>query len=198
MLGRVLGTLVGMLIGAIGLGAVFAPALANGLGIRGALIATGAVLPLATVLFAYRLRLADRRSAPPAHLETLRGVPFLSVLPEHVLERLAGDAATTSFSSGETVIRAGDVGDRFYIVETGEVAVEGRRLGPGDAFGEIALLRAVPRTATVEAVTDVRLVSIERDPFVAAVTGHESAAAGAEELISARLGSFTADVRGAR
>ena len=77
------------------------------------------------------------------------------------------------------------------MIESGEVEILGRTFGPGEAFGEIALLRDVPRTATVTAVTDVSLVTLERDVFVSAVTGHGPAHASAEELVAERLGSFS-------
>ena len=77
------------------------------------------------------------------------------------------------------------------MIETGEVEILGRRFGPGEGFGEIALLRDVPRTATVTAATDVSLVTLERDVFLPAVTGHGPANATAEELVAERLGSFT-------
>ena len=103
---------------------------------------------------------------------------------------LARESATADFPAGSTILREGEAGDRFYVVSTGTVAILGREFGPGEAFGEIALLRDVPRTAT--AVTDVSLVTLERAPFVAAVTGHAPSAAEADTLIAARLGALSA------
>jgi CRP-like cAMP-binding protein len=94
---------------------------------------------------------------------------------------------------GEEIVRRGDHGDRFYVVDVGEVDVllDGqppRREGPGSYFGEIALLRDVPRTATVRAATDVELYALERDDFVTAVSGHAGSAQAAEAVVGARLG----------
>jgi CRP-like cAMP-binding protein len=94
----------------------------------------------------------------------------------------------------EHVFRRGDPGDRFYVVGEGEVAVELDRrppltLGRGGYFGEIALLRDVPRTATVTALTDAELYTLERDDFIAAVTGHAPSAVAAEAVVGARLGA---------
>ena len=91
------------------------------------------------------------------------------------------------------MIRAGDAGELFYVIGDGEVEVAGRTLGAGDSFGEIALLREVPRTATVRATTHVVLYSLERDVFVAAITGHKPAHATAESVVAARLESFAND-----
>jgi CRP-like cAMP-binding protein len=117
-------------------------------------------------------------------------VPFLAVLKEPVLEQLASTLSETRVERGELVLRAGDPGDRFYVIETGEVEIEGKRFGPGSSFGEIALLRDVPRTASVTALTDVVLQALERDEFLAAVTGDESAQASAESVATARLGGL--------
>jgi CRP-like cAMP-binding protein len=91
-------------------------------------------------------------------------------------------------------VRQGDLGDFFYVVADGrvEISVDGRRaqeLGPGDSLGEIALLRDVPRTATATALTDMRLYALDREHFIAAVTGHPEAAAAADAVIGARLGA---------
>ena len=109
-----------------------------------------------------------------------------------MLERLAREAVPASFPAGATIVREGDPGDRFYVVESGEVEILGRRFGPGEAFGEIALLRDVPRTATATAVSAVELVALEREPFVAAVTGHAPSAAAADTVVAARLGALSA------
>ena len=153
---------------------------------------TGAVLPVLVLLTRPRLRAIDVAPAVPEGTGLLRRVPLLAALPEPVLERLARESAAATFTAGATIVREGDPGDRFYVVSSGTVGILGKELGPGEAFGEIALLRDVPRTATATAVTDVSLVTLERGPFVAAVTGHAPSAAEADTLIAARLGSLSA------
>jgi len=190
VLGRVLGTLEGMLIGAIGVGALLAPVLADALGIEGALLASGLLLPVVTLAAIARLRAADGRAAAPPHLGLLRGVPFLAGLPEPVLERLATSAIETRYPAGGEIIRAGEAGDLFYVLAEGEVEVAGRLLAAGDSFGEIALLREVPRTASVVASTPVRVLTIEGAVFVAAVSGHAPSAAAADQVVAARLGTL--------
>ncbi len=190
VLARVLGVLEGILIGAIGIGGVLAPVLIHFTGIRWALILTGLLLPLLALAATGRLRSIDRRTAPPVHLELLRGIDLLGALPTATLEALAGSLVELSAPAGSEIVRAGEAGDRYYVIEAGEVEVAGRRLGHGSGFGEIALLRDVRRTATVTAATDAKLLALERDEFVAAVTGHEPTRATAEEVIAARLGAF--------
>jgi CRP-like cAMP-binding protein len=90
------------------------------------------------------------------------------------------------------IVREGDAGDRFYIVAEGKIDVSQyggtiSELGAGSYFGEIALLRDVPRTATVIARTDVVLYALDRDDFLATVTGHPASAEAAETVMSARL-----------
>jgi CRP-like cAMP-binding protein len=89
-------------------------------------------------------------------------------------------------------VERGALGDRFYVLASGRAVVEtadGRsvELGPGDFFGEIALLRDVPRTATVRARDELRLYAIERDDFIAAVTGHAQSMDAAESVVTERL-----------
>jgi CRP-like cAMP-binding protein len=134
-----------------------------------------------------RVVLIDARIAPPPHIALLRGVPLLAPLPEATLERLAYAATTVRCEAGGTVFRRGDTGDRFYVVVEGTVEILGRHFGPGECFGEIALLREVPRTATVTAVSDVLLLALDRDDFIPAVTGHAGASGAADDLVAARL-----------
>ena len=191
VLGRVLGVLEGVLLGAIGVGGLVAPLCISLFGAKPSLLAAGILLPVATILAARRLAAIDRTTAAPAHTALFRGVPLLGVLPEPVLEFLANSAVPSTAHAGDAIVTQGERGDRFYVIESGEVEILGRTFGAGEAFGEIALLRDVPRTATVTAVTDVELVTLEREVFVSAVTGHGPANASAEELVAERLGSFS-------
>jgi CRP-like cAMP-binding protein len=114
-------------------------------------------------------------------------------LPPHVIERLASNLIRVDVPAGRTVIRQGGPGDRFYVVAQGELAVivgprMVRVLGPGDSFGEIALLKAVPRTATVTARSQASLYALERGVFLEAVTGHRVSAEVAHAVIRTRLG----------
>jgi len=192
VLGRALGALEGLLLATLGLGALLAPVLIHAVGPEAALVVTGVLLPVLALLTRPRLRALDRTTSAPDATALLRGVPMLAALPEPVLERLALGAGSATVLAGHPIIREGEPGDRFYVIEKGQVSILGRTFGPGDGFGEIALLRDVPRTATAMAVTDVELVTLERDPFVAAVTGHAPAAAAAETLVAARLGALSA------
>ena len=186
----VLGTLV---YAALALGSVLAPALVSWIGARGALIATGAFLPILLVPLWPALRRIDAESRIAEEpLELLRRIEIFSQLPEPVLERLAAAATAVSTAADLVVVERGEAGRYFYVIARGRVAVEldegaPRVLEPGEYFGEIALLRDVPRTATVRAIDPLKLYAIERDDFLAAVTGHAPTLAAAETVVTARL-----------
>jgi len=192
VLGRALGALQGLLRATLGIGALVAPVLIALVGAEWALVVTGAVLPVLALLTRPRLRAIDREASAPEATELLRRVPLLAPLPESLLERLAREATPVHVPAGAPIVREGEIGDRFYVIRSGTVSILGRTFGPGDGFGEIALLRDVPRTATASAVTDVELVALEREPFVAAVTGHAPSAAAADTVVAARLGALSA------
>jgi MFS family permease len=194
VLARVFGVLESLLLLTVGLGALVAPLLLDWLGTRGALIVAGALLPLLVVPAWPRLTAIDRAARiDPERLELLRGNAIFAPLPPSTLEQLADGLAEVRVPAGEAVVRQGERGDRFYLVADGtlDVAVDGRRgdqLGPGDAFGEIALLRDVPRTATVTARTETLLYALDRDAFIPAVTGFGPSLSAAEAVIGMRLG----------
>jgi MFS family permease len=191
VIGRVFGVLEMLLVGTIGLGAALAPVLIDGLGIRWALVVTGAVLPVLAALTWRRLLQVDAESEPPAGVELLAKIPIFAPLPAPQLERLASQLVPVDATAGTEVITQGEPGDYFYAIESGsfEVTVDGvptGELGPGESFGEIALLRDVPRTATVTALTDGRLQALGRHEFVDAVAGHPPSARAADAVVGAR------------
>ena len=193
VLARVFGVLQTVFVATIGLGAIAAPILVAWLGPRGALIATGALLPTLSVLLWTRLRKLDGVGMAPADaLDLLQASPLFRPLPGPVIEELAAKLVVVTTTAGEQVIREGDPGDRFYLVGSGEVEVSSAghpvaTLRPGEYFGEIALLRDVPRTATVQAKGDTRLYALERDEFLSAVTGHPESAEAADAVVASRL-----------
>jgi MFS family permease len=193
VIGRVFGVLEMVLVGTIGLGAALAPALIAWLGIRWSLVVTGAFLPVLAALTWRRLVQIDAESSAPETLPLLTALPVFAPLPAPQLERLASQLEPVDVAAGTEVVRQSEPGDRFYVVERGRfrVTVDGSpagELGPGDFFGEIALLRNVPRTATVTAVEDGRLQALDREPFLAAVAGHAPSARAADAVVGARLG----------
>jgi MFS family permease len=195
---RVFGVLESVFLGTIGIGAVIAPLLTSAFGPRGALIAAGAGLSVLTLLFWRPLGVADTGAAvPESELALLRSIAIFAPLPLLTLEQVASRLSRVRVPAGEVVFRRGDAGDRFYVIGDGEVTVtlDGQPpvpLGPGGYFGEIALLRKVPRTATVTARTDVELYALERDVFIAAVTGYAPSAEAADAVIASHLGSAAA------
>jgi CRP-like cAMP-binding protein len=195
VLARVFGAVQGLWVATIGVGAIVAPLLIAAVDIRGALLITGALLPILAVLLRSRLTQLDDVPVPERELALLRGIDLFHPLPAPTLESLARALVPLRVQAGEEVFRQGDLGDRYYIVAEGEVEIvaDGRVVavtGPGGYFGEIALIRDVPRTATVRAKTDVELMALDRDDFIAAVTGHAASAEAADSVIAARLASL--------
>jgi MFS family permease len=194
VLARVFGVLHSAFYLTGGIGAIVAPPLINWLGIRGALIATGAVLPAVTIpTFGLLARIDRTLRVPTAELAQLQAIPMFAPLPAPTLEALALSMTRREVPAGETIFRQGDHGDRFYIIDSGEIEIEidGREanvLGSGEHFGEIALLRDISRTATARARKETKLYALERDAFLGAVTGHAGSSEEAETVVVARLG----------
>ncbi len=191
LLTRVLGLLWGLAMGAVAVGSIAAPVVVAAVGPRVALIVVGSILPLLTIAAYRRLVEIDKTVVPAPELELLEEVPMFSPLSIAAKERMAASLVRVSVPSGELVIRAGDAGDRFYIVDDGEFDIDAGGFHSiahrGDYFGEIALLRDVPRTASVAAAVDSHLFALQRDDFLAAVTGHSVAHATGQEVAEARL-----------
>jgi MFS family permease len=195
VLARAFGAVQALWVGAIGIGAIVAPLLISALDVRGALIVTGALLPILATLLRPRLSPLDEVPVPERELQLLRGIEVFKPLPPPVLESLAHALVPVRVEAGREVFREGELGDRFYIVADGEVEIvqNGKVVnleGPGEFFGEISLLRDVPRTATVRAKTEVELRALERDEFIGAVTGHAASAEAADSVVATRLSSL--------
>jgi hypothetical protein len=193
LLARVRGSLETGRLAAMALGAISVTVLVGLLGVRGAVLAVAVVLPIFAVLRWARLR-AFEIGAPvnEVNFALLRDDPIFAPLSLATLERLSHDLVEIEADEGVEVITQGDHGDRFYLIASGEVEVlengiHRRNQGPGESFGEIALLRAATRTATVRTVTETRLLGLERGRFLEAVTGHVRAQQTADQVIDQRL-----------
>lgn len=203
VLARVFGIIQMLWLLSLGLGAILAPVLVGVAGIQWALAASGAFLVVLVVLFWAPLARIDATAPPPVpeELRVLASVPIFTPLPGASLEHLATRLVPLRLEPGTMIVREGDPGDRFYIVAEGTVEISEdakpiSELQAGGYFGEIALLRDVPRTATVTAKTPVVLYALDREDFLAAVTSHAPSTQAAEEVVSARLAGVP--VAGAR
>jgi CRP-like cAMP-binding protein len=129
---------------------------------------------------------------PFREIALLRRIPLFAPVPAPALETAAASLVEVPMLRGQAVLREGDVGDRFYVVDAGEVTVDRHgttvaTLGPGGSFGELALIRDIPRTASVTATTDGSLLALDRAPFLLAITASPRAAAEAMRVASRRL-----------
>jgi len=191
VLTRVLGIVWGLAMGAIAVGSVAATGIVALVGSSAAFVVVGAILPLTTLIVWGQLARIDRELLPPAdELAIVEGVPMFAPLSLAAKEHMAGRLVEIPVSAGDVVIRTGEHGDRFYMVADGAFEVtngvhaQARR---GDFFGELALLRDIPRTATVIATTRARLYALEREDFLAAVTGHSAVRAAGDAVVEERL-----------
>jgi predicted MFS family arabinose efflux permease len=193
VLGRVFGAFEALVLLAMALGSLVAPVLVSAFGTREAVFAAGLILPILLLPLWRSLASIDAATpAPRERVELLRGVPIFAPLGAPELERLAKALDEVLLESDATVFEEGERGDRFFVIADGQAAVEMgghhvRTLAAGDVFGEIALLRDVPRTATVRASTALRLFALDRQTFVATVTGHPASAEAAGSIVAARL-----------
>jgi MFS family permease len=195
VLSRVLGVLETTFVAGIGIGAIVAPALVSALGTKGALIASGVFLPLIALLSGRSLRNLEAGAPVPGQsFELLRGNPIFAPMPIGVTESLTRALREIDVPGGHVVIHQGEPGDLWFLIADGEVEVvkDGEfqtRLGKGEGFGEIALLRDVPRTATVRTVAPTRLLALDRDRFLAAVTGLRESHEAAQDIATSYLNS---------
>ncbi len=178
-----------------GLGAIVAPLIVDLVGLRDALLLVGACLPLLVALRWRPLALLEAATVVPERpFKALRAVEIFAPLPLATIENVSRRVDAIEVHAGETVIREGEYGDRFYVVADGVLDVSCERgafpsVSAGDAFGEIALLQDVPRTATVTARDDCLLYALDRESFLCAVSSHPSAANAAQALATTRLAS---------
>jgi hypothetical protein len=178
---------------AMALGSLVVPPVDAAFGHSGALVAIGCLLPVAVMLGYGQLRDIDRHiEVSTDRIALLRRVGMLRLLPVPAIEGLASGITRLHVPAGTDVIREGDQGDNFYVIESGRMTLLDRGrdfhdLGPGDSFGEIALLRSIPRTVTVRATEDADLAVVTGQRFVAAVNGFSATTSAAEQVIGRRL-----------
>ena len=193
VLTRVLGVVWAVAMGAVGIGSIAAPAVVDAIGPRPSLMLVGAILPVLTLLTWRGLVEIDRTVAKPGPgLEVIEEASLFAALSIAAKERLAAALVPLDVAADEVVFRAGDAGDRFYLVADGALEIVGDEVravaAAGDFFGEIALLRDVPRTATVHALVDSELYVLSRADFLAAMLAHTGVRAAGEAVADERLG----------
>jgi MFS family permease len=194
VMGRVFGALDAALIAAMALGSLVMPLLVQQLGLRWALAVLTAPVVLLWLATVPRLRSLDERLEPPAHLPLVQAQPVFQPLLQADQEAVALQLVEQRVDAGTTVLTQGEAGDRFYLLESGGVDIvrDGtvvNHLVTGDCFGEIALLRDVPRTASVVATEDSVLQTLSREGFLAAVSNPEARTA-ADAIAARRLPAY--------
>lgn len=168
------------------LGGIVASVLVTTVGIQVALIVTGAILPIVAILAWPAIRrLPEGGIAAVRRVELIRAQPLFMPLSLATVEHLAASLVPVAFEEGAWLMREGEPGRVFLLIDTGEIEIsqDGQVLntrGPGAGVGEIALLHHVPRTASVRALGPVEAFSLDQEAFLEAVTGHAVSNAAAE------------------
>lgn len=197
LLTRVFGAVEALWLLAYAAGAAIAPLLESRIGLPVSFAVLGGTMLVAGLASFAGLRRIDASAVVPVRqLELLAGIPMFAPLPHVDLERIGRQLDLIATPAGTELIRQGDVGDRFYIVDAGsfEILHDGTRIdttGAGGYFGEIALLHDVPRTATVRAIADGAVWALDQEEFLATVTGLPQAAKAARDISAERLRTHT-------
>jgi MFS family permease len=193
LLGRTFGALEALSMAGRAVGSVLVPALVLLGGSDAAILGLAAVLLVGLLVGGRPLLTVDAKATVPVvEIALLRSLRLFSRLSPPALESLARSLERQEVAPGAELIREGDVGDSYLVIGTGEFEItrQGRSLGRrhrGDGVGEIALLRDVPRTATVTAATHGTVYSLAREPFLEAVTGHVPTQEAADVIVDERL-----------
>ncbi|HTX25417.1 MAG TPA: cyclic nucleotide-binding domain-containing protein [Streptosporangiaceae bacterium] len=193
LMGRVFGVLEGLTMAGYAVGVLLVPLLVHLGGNRLALLGIALVLPVAAVAGGRALFALDAGvPVPVVEIALLRSLPLFAELPAPAIEGLAAALKPVDVPAGAVLIQQGDQGDAYYAVASGELdAVQDgqflRRCGRGEGVGEIALLRAIPRTASVVAHTAATVYELNRELFLTAVVGHAATARRADHIADARL-----------
>jgi CRP-like cAMP-binding protein len=129
---------------------------------------------------------------PAPSLDLIRGVPLFAEADDRFLEQLAGEFMERTFAAGDTIAEEGEVGRTFIVIEKGEVTVtvhgqEVTRLGPGDSFGEMALIDKSARSATVKAETELHGYQLPVWSFRPLVESHPEMAWALLEALAQRV-----------
>ncbi|HEU5203811.1 MAG TPA: MFS transporter [Candidatus Limnocylindrales bacterium] len=189
----VMGLLVSVAGASMAVGGFLAPILVDRIGIEGALIATGLVLPVLAVVTWPGVRNADQAAVvDTTRVMRIRADPLFAPLSMAIIEQLSEQLVSSQFIAGDELIHEGDAGDRYYLIQRGRVLVtQGgqpvREQGPGDSFGEIALLRDVPRTASVRALEPVETLTLSRDDFLDTMCGQTASRRIADAIVMERV-----------
>lgn len=197
VLARVFGVLESLVAVFIGIGAVVASTMVEWFGVQTALIAIGLVCPALAVASWWRLRRLDRSvDVLDLDIGLLQRVSMFRSLPLPSIEQLARGLEPVDVAAGAEVFTQGDIGDRYYVIESGEADVVGdgrvvATLGPGEGFGEIALLRRTRRTATVVARSALELRALRSERFLPVVLGYTASAQEAAVVVDGQLDRYS-------
>ncbi len=189
----IFGLLEGASMAAFALGSLLVPVLIWLLSDRGAVAATGLILPVIVLGTLPWLRRVDQHATVPVvEVSLLRRVPAFAALPPPEIEGLARMLQLVHAPAGQVILRQGEAGDCLYVIADGIVRVSRDHaplvtMGRGALFGEIALLTGAPRSADVTAATDAELYALDKVPFVAALTSHAPARRIAHALAHRRI-----------